>query len=125
MDGTSGSESRVVPTATNKHQEAGPAFVAGSAARPEGPIGSGTSAPRNFSFPISEVPFCGSGRRVLNSSFLAQIWPRIRALSIHQMARPPGWLEGVPDFRQRYMLHQSDAATTLELDTNESPPPLV
>ncbi|GGX29731.1 hypothetical protein GCM10010353_51290 [Streptomyces chryseus] len=44
LDGSSGSESRVVPAVTDKHQEAGAASVAGFAARPEGPFGSGTSA---------------------------------------------------------------------------------
>lgn len=71
VGGTNGSESRAVPTVTNKHQEAGLASAAGSAARPEGPGGSGTSARRNSNFPISEVPFCGSGPQLPNSSFLA------------------------------------------------------
>ncbi|WP_344384648.1 hypothetical protein [Streptomyces thermolineatus] len=44
---------------TIKSQEAWQVLVMGSAARPMGPLGSGTSAPRNFDFPISGVPFCG------------------------------------------------------------------
>ncbi|RPK28904.1 hypothetical protein EES39_40970 [Streptomyces sp. ADI92-24] len=66
VDGTNGSESRAAPTVTNKHQQVGPTSVAGSAARPEGPFGSGTSARRNSCFPISGVPFCGRGPKRLN-----------------------------------------------------------
>ncbi len=67
VGGTIGSESRAVQATTNKHEKAGPASVAGFAARPEGPFGSGTSARRNSCFPISEVPFCGQGPKPLNS----------------------------------------------------------
>lgn len=73
VDGSSGSESRVVPTVTFKSKEAWPVPVDGSAARPGGPFGSGTSARRNSSFPISEVPFCGSGPQLRNSLFLAWV----------------------------------------------------
>ncbi|MET8724151.1 hypothetical protein [Streptomyces misionensis] len=59
MDSSSGSESRVVPTMTLKRIEAWLVLVGGSAARPWGPFGSGTSARRNSAFPISGVLFCG------------------------------------------------------------------
>ncbi|BAU68544.1 hypothetical protein SAVERM_1p97 (plasmid) [Streptomyces avermitilis MA-4680 = NBRC 14893] len=70
VDSSSGSESRVVPAVTLTSEEARPVPVGGSATRPRGPFGSGTSAPRNSSFPISEVPFCGSGPQLPNSLFL-------------------------------------------------------
>ncbi|GGZ29137.1 hypothetical protein GCM10010327_69370 [Streptomyces nitrosporeus] len=62
VDSSSGSESRVVPAVTLKGEEAWLVPVGGSAARPGGPFGFGTSVRRNSGFPISGVPFCGSGR---------------------------------------------------------------
>ncbi|MFF7780466.1 hypothetical protein ACFZCG_39415 [Streptomyces tanashiensis] len=59
MDSSSGSESRVVPALTLKSAEAWLMPVGGSAARPKGPFGSGTSEGRNFGFPIPELPFYG------------------------------------------------------------------
>ncbi len=71
VDSGSGSESRVVPAVTLKSEEAWLVPVGGSAARPGGPFGSGTSARRISGFPISEVLFCGSGPQLPNLGFLA------------------------------------------------------
>ncbi|MFC4508449.1 MULTISPECIES: hypothetical protein [Streptomyces] len=87
MDSTSGSESRVVTTVTNhKQQQAGLVPVAGSAAWPGGPFGSGTSARRNSAFPFypgffssaeaRSFPIRDSSRELVNSKTPADVFSK-------------------------------------------------